>query len=208
VIVSVAGRQVSGLLVLGLLISCLALTAMPTATAPTAAPTGAPGQTPLAARTATVLSATATPALATLTSATSDVGVTTVILRTSMAAGGGVPRYGMFEVAFDIAETTATNPYLPYDENTPPGVSPATGISVDALYLAPGETDWSQARTAPCFYYQPVEEVGSAEQAALLPVGQADWRCRFAPDIVGEWRYKVRVRDGNGLDEGDRRAIL
>jgi hypothetical protein len=119
------------------------------------------------------------------------------------AAVGSVPRYGKFEVAFQVAGTTATNPYLPYDANTPPGVAPGTGISVDAFFLPPGEADWGQARTTPCFYYQPVEEVGSGEEAALLPVGPAGWRCRFAPDTVGEWRYKIRVVDGRGTSEGE-----
>jgi hypothetical protein len=119
------------------------------------------------------------------------------------AQAGAVPRYGMFEAAFQVAGTTATNPYLPYEVNTPPGVAPGTGISVDALFLAPGETDWGQARATPCFYYQPVEEVGSGQEAALLPVGPADWRCRFAPDTVGEWRYKMRVVDGRGTSEGE-----
>jgi len=127
-----------------------------------------------------------------------------VDVRTNVdAEAGSVPRYGMFEAAFQVAGMTATNPYLSYDVDTPPGVAPGTGISVDALFLAPGETDWGQARTTPCFYYQPVEEVGSGEEAALLPVGPADWRCRSAPDTVGEWRYKIRVTDGRGTSEGD-----
>jgi len=93
------------------------------------------------------------------------------------------------------------NPYLPYDPATPPGVTAATGITVDALLLPPGETDWGDAQTSPCFYYQPVEEVGTGGAAALLPVGQADWRCRFAPDISGTWRYKVRAADAGGTTE-------
>ena len=93
------------------------------------------------------------------------------------------------------------NPYLPYDPATPPGVTPATGITVDALLLPPGEADWGDAQTLPCFTYQPVEEVGSGGAAALLPVGQADWRCRFAPDLSGSWRYKVRAADAGGTTE-------
>jgi hypothetical protein len=107
----------------------------------------------------------------------------------------------MFEVAFDITDTTATNPYFPYDEHTPPGVVPATGITVDALLLPPGGTGWSHARTLPCFTYQPVEQLGSGDDIALLPVGQADWRCRFTPDRVGTWRYKIRAVDADGSSE-------
>lgn len=112
-----------------------------------------------------------------------------------------VPRYKKFELAFDITGMTATNPYFFYDENTPPGVALATGITVDARFLAPGETNWSEARTLPCFYYQPVEQVGSGENIALLPVSEAEWRCRFTPDVVGVWRYKLQAADAGGSAE-------
>ncbi len=114
---------------------------------------------------------------------------------------GQVPRFAMFELAFEIGDTTAVNPYFPYDPATPLGVTPATGITVDVLLLPPGKTDWGDAKTLPCFIYQPVEEVGSGGTAALLPVGQADWRCRFAPDISGTWRYRVRATDAGGTTE-------
>jgi uncharacterized repeat protein (TIGR01451 family) len=124
-------------------------------------------------------------------------------LRTNLAdyVDGQVPLYEMFEIAFVITNTTATNPYFPYDEDTPPGVEAATGITVDALLLPPGEMDWHEARTLPCFYYQPVEEVGSGDDAALLPVGEAEWHCRFTPDTVGTWRYKIQVTDAGGSSE-------
>ena len=109
--------------------------------------------------------------------------------------------YGKFELAFDIGETTAMNPYFPYDPAPPPGVAPATGITLDAQLLPPGETDWAQARILPCFAYQPVEETGSGDRIALLPVGDPDWRCRFTPDVVGTWRYKVRATDAGGKTE-------
>ena len=67
--------------------------------------------------------------------------------------------------------TTASNPYLPYDPQPPPGVTPGAGATVDALCLAPGAAEWT---VAPCFWYQPVQEF----EDALLPVGEAEWRCR------------------------------
>lgn len=120
---------------------------------------------------------------------------------------GRVPRYAKFEISFDVTGTTAANPYFPYDTSTPPGVESATGITVDALFLPPGEVNWSQAETLPCFYYQPVEQVGSGMQAALLPAGEADWRCRFAPGTVGTWRYKVRATDAGGTSESTERQF-
>jgi len=114
---------------------------------------------------------------------------------------GQIPQYEKLEISFDITNTTATNPYFPYDENTPPGVESATGITVNALLLPPGETNWSNARILPCFYYQPVEEVGSGDNAALLPVGNAEWRCRFTPETEGTWKYKIQATDAGGSSE-------
>jgi hypothetical protein len=91
--------------------------------------------------------------------------------------------------------------YFPYDENTPPGVESGTGITVDALLLPPGETDWNDAKTLPCFYYQPMEEVGTGEYAGLLPMGEAEWRCRFTPEETGTWQYKIRATDAGGTVE-------
>jgi len=124
-------------------------------------------------------------------------------LRTNLDeyAGRQVPRHKKFEVVFDITDTTATNPYFLYDDSPPPGVEPATGITVQALFLPPGETDWRAALSLPCFYYQPVEQVGSGAGTALLPVGKADWRCRLTPDVVGNWRYKIQATDAGGFSE-------
>ncbi len=114
---------------------------------------------------------------------------------------GNIEKYAKFEVSFSIANTTATNLYFPYDANTPPGVPSGTGITVDALLLAPGQSNWNNAKVLPCFYYQPVQELGSGGEAALVPTGNADWRCRFTPETVGTWQYKIRATDANGTTE-------
>jgi hypothetical protein len=49
-------------------------------------------------------------------------------------------------------------------------------------------------KTVPCFYYQPVD-------ANLTPVGRPDWRCRYAPETIGTWRYRVRLIDAIGQSE-------
>ena len=97
-----------------------------------------------------------------------------------------VPRYGKFEVAFTIS-TTATNFYFPYDPAAPYKES---GVTVDMLITAPSGV----TKTAPCFYYQPVD-------ANLTPVGQADWRCRYSPETIGTWRYRVKLIDAIGMAE-------
>jgi hypothetical protein len=106
---------------------------------------------------------------------------------------GPVPQYDAIEFSPAVT-TTAGNPYMPYDPLPPPGVALGVGATVDALYLAPEAAEWT---VAPCFWYQPVEEF----DGALLPVGEAEWRCRFAPDTVGRWAYKVRVVDVAGTRE-------
>jgi uncharacterized repeat protein (TIGR01451 family) len=114
---------------------------------------------------------------------------------------GPIEKYSKFEVSFNITNTTATNMYFPYDENTPPGVESGTGITVDALLLPPSETGWNHAKTLPCFYYQPMKEVGTGEYVELLPVGQAEWRCRFTSEETGTWQYKIRATDAGGTAE-------
>jgi len=121
----------------------------------------------------------------------------------NMYSNSQIPLYGKFEISFAITDTTATNPYFPYDDNTPSGVESGTGITVDELLLAPGETDWQNSSVLPCFYYQPVEEIGSGNNIALLPIGQPEWRCRFTPDVVGTWQYKIRATDAGGTTETD-----
>ena len=94
-----------------------------------------------------------------------------------------VPRYGKFEVALTIS-TSATNSYFPYQAATSLG---RTGVSVDLLVGQPG----SQPISVPCFFYQPVD-------ANIVPIGPPDWRCRFAPDAIGPWTYRVRLSDAIG----------
>lgn len=114
---------------------------------------------------------------------------------------GPVERYAKFEIAFDMTSTTATNMFFPYDANPPTGVTTGAGISVDVLLLPPGQTSWANSKTLPCFYYQPVQQFGSGASVALLPTGKAEWRCRFTPEVVGAWQYKIRAVDAGGAAE-------
>lgn len=109
-----------------------------------------------------------------------------------------IEKFSKFEISFDIVNTVASNPYFPYDGSAPAGVENGTGITVDALLLPPGVNDWSQAQILPCFYYQPVEQGGSGANVDLLPKGKAEWRCRFTPQVIGDWQYKVRATDASG----------
>jgi hypothetical protein len=127
-------------------------------------------------------------------------GAGPTISNVTVLTSGNVEKYGRFEISFDV-DTVAANPYFRYDNDPPPGLEAATGITVDARFLAPSETDWNNAKTLPCFYYQPVEEVGTGDYAALLPVGEAEWRCRFTPEEIGAWQYRVTATDAGGASE-------
>ncbi len=48
-----------------------------------------------------------------------------------------IERYARFEVAFDLTNVTATNPYWPYDTATPPGVPAGTGHQRGCPIVAP-----------------------------------------------------------------------
>ena len=99
-----------------------------------------------------------------------------------------VPRYGKFEIAVSIS-TSATNLYFPYDPAAPYN---ASGVTVDMLITGPGGSE----KTVPCFYYQPVD-------ANLVLVGQPDWRCRYSPETIGTWHYRVRLIDSIGQAASD-----
>ena len=113
---------------------------------------------------------------------------------------GAIEKFARFEIAFDLT-TSANNPFFPYDPHPPPGVPIGTGISVDALLLPPGQTNWANGKLLPCFYYQPVQQLGSGTGVALVPTGRTEWRCRFTPDVVGTWQYKIRATDVGGTTE-------
>src|SRR3989344_3958331 len=111
---------------------------------------------------------------------------------------GNIEKFTKFEISFNITNSTYTNPYFPYDTNPPPGVTAGIGINVDSYFLPPGQTNWANAKKTPCFYYQPMEQVGSGSEIAFMPIGAMDWRCRFAPDAVGTWQYRTTATDQNG----------
>jgi hypothetical protein len=109
-----------------------------------------------------------------------------------------VPLYDKFEIAVDLTGTVATNLDFPYDPAPPPGLPGRIGVSVEAQFLPPGESEWSLALVVPAFRYQPYERLTRSDSAeGLYPSGPAAWRVRFAPTVTGEWRYRLRVQDAS-----------
>jgi len=119
---------------------------------------------------------------------------------TNVTAPDSVGQYEKLEVSFDVS-TTATNNYWPYDPapaaNTPehPNAVPAgVGVSVDGLFLPPGQTNWSNAIVQPAFYAQMFHESGGS----IVPDGGPCWKIRFSPTSLGVWKYRIRVTDSSG----------
>jgi hypothetical protein len=111
-----------------------------------------------------------------------------------------VPRYSRFEATFQVT-TRASNLQLPYDAVEPsyashlfPDEDAAHGVSVDGLFLPPGQNNWAYAEDQPAFYFQGYDN--------NFPTGEKDWHLRFAPNTVGVWQYRVRVADAQGVALG------
>lgn len=83
-----------------------------------------------------------------------------------------VPLYDLFELRFDVVGEFA-NPYNPAE------------VSVTAIFNAPD----GQTFQIPAFYMQPYDDLTGTAQ----PVGNPEWRVRFTPTQVGDWRYSVEV---------------
>ncbi|HTP11063.1 MAG TPA: PQQ-binding-like beta-propeller repeat protein [Anaerolineae bacterium] len=87
--------------------------------------------------------------------------------------------YNKEEISLAV-NTSTPNRYLPFEQG---------GVSVDMNLTAPS----GAARHTPCFYYQPVD-------ANVMPIGTPDWRCRFAPDEIGTWRFTISLQDAMGSE--------
>jgi hypothetical protein len=113
-----------------------------------------------------------------------------------------VPLYEKFELAFSITGSVATRLDFPYDPAPPPGIVGRTGITVEALFLPPKASKWSQAIIQPAFRYQSYQRLFKGEGESLYPEGEPTWLVRFAPQIDGTWQYKLRVQDASACPAG------
>jgi hypothetical protein len=108
--------------------------------------------------------------------------------------------YEKFEISFDIDGMLAENLHWPYDPDEISGLPTKVGITVDGLFLPPGESNWDNALIIPAFLFQPtiIDRSVTSEDANsewIYPSGEAYWVLRFAADKEGTWRYKIRVQD-------------
>jgi len=117
----------------------------------------------------------------------------------NLVAPASVGLYDKFEIVFKV-NTVATNLYWPYDASPPTGVEAGCGVSVDLLL---SNDNWQTTYTKPAFYYQRYvyENHPNPRSPAgewIYPQGDPVWCARFAPITVGDWRYKIRVKDAGG----------
>lgn len=110
---------------------------------------------------------------------------------------GQVPRYGKFEATFQV-DTVAENLQLPYDATPPPGLKPAMGITVNALFTP---NNWQTVYTQPAFYYQEFDHQTKSGRDWIYPTGRFAWKVRFAPNQTGVWQYKLFAQDASGTVE-------
>ena len=127
--------------------------------------------------------------------ATSSGGSLEAVINNLTVVTPSVALYEKFEVQFDI-ETQASNFDLPYDNAPPPGLNPEIGITVDALFTPDG---WQNVFTQPAFVYQPYEHAIYNGKDHFSPSGPRRWAIRFAPPQVGNWSYRIRVEDSQGI---------
>lgn len=106
-----------------------------------------------------------------------------------------LPVYEKLELTFSFDGSSASQPDFPYDPSPPPGLPGRTGVTVNALFLPPGQTDWNQALVQPAFRYQPYERQVSGNVEGLYPDGSQTWMVRFVPQIIGTWKYKLRLQE-------------
>jgi hypothetical protein len=123
-----------------------------------------------------------------------------------------VSLYEKFEIKFDVSGTVAENLQWPYDADEIPGLTTKSGITVDGMFLPPGETDWGKALVVPAFLYQPTlidrsVTPDNANSEWIYPEGDAYWLLRFAPARKGTWHFKIRAQDDSNYPSWYESAI-
>jgi len=105
-------------------------------------------------------------------------------------------RWEPLEITFDLANSAATHPHLPYDPAPPPGLGWVDGISVD-VHFTPDE--WQTVYTRPAFRQQRYDRALKDSREWLHPAGDPLWTVRFAPPLAGTWHYRIEAREAKGV---------
>lgn len=102
-------------------------------------------------------------------------------------------QYEKYEVKFNIS-TTAKHLLFQYDTNTPPGVTPGTGVTVQGIITTPS----GKTLTHPAFYQHETRKIGSGSSMYFEETGNSYWTLRFAPQEIGTYQVTLRAIDNSG----------
>ncbi len=94
---------------------------------------------------------------------------------------GSIPMYSKFEVGIGLNKTF-TNPYNPGQ------------VSIEMQLTSPG----GKVYTVYGFYYQDFQRTNVLPYWTPIST-PLDWRVRFTPNEVGQWRYTIIIRENKGL---------
>ena len=101
-----------------------------------------------------------------------------VTMRKQNTIGGAIPRLELFEASFQLNRAFGN----PYDPDC---------VRIDAVIAAP---DGSIA-SVPCFWYEGYSRRLTGGQEILTPTGEACWKLRYTPRLIGDYHIYIEVRD-------------
>ncbi|MCO5208082.1 MAG: PKD domain-containing protein [Caldilinea sp.] len=105
-------------------------------------------------------------------------------------------RWDPLEITFDLANSAATHPHLPYEPTPRPGLGWVDGVSVD-VHFTPDA--WQTVYTRPAFRQQRYDRALKDGREWLYPAGDPVWMVRFAPPLTGVWQYRIEAREAKGV---------
>lgn len=118
-----------------------------------------------------------------------------VLALTNLQYPAAVERWEALTITFNLENSAATFPHLPYSEPMPPGLRWLDGVSVDALFTP---DNWATVYRRPAFLYQPYQRALRENTEWLYPEGGLHWQVRFAPPSEGTWRFRLEAVEAKG----------
>jgi len=117
------------------------------------------------------------------------------LILTGLSYPTTVERWEALTITFDLQNSAATFPHLPYANPMPPGLQGLDGVSVDALFTP---DNWVTVYRRPAFLYQPYQRALKDNTEWLYPQGETRWQVRFAPPSPGTWRFRLEASEAKG----------
>ncbi len=117
---------------------------------------------------------------------------------------GKLERWEPVEIRFQVNNSAATHPQLPYEANRPRGLEWVDGISVDAYFT---RDNWVTSLRRPAFLQQRYQRALKSNEEWMYPQGTPVWTVRFAPPEAGTWKYRIEVREARGTARSAERTL-